>query len=134
MKFAVVLLTVAAALAVALPAAADPPTVRHFQDVFVDVNPCTGLDHTVTVDVTVYSPVPDHTGHATHTITTSDGFVGRGEEVGIFDDTISQINDTLVNPDTGQRIRAQLIVIANPTTGDLQVLRSTVTCIPPGSA
>ena len=133
MRFLLVLLALAGAtLSGALSAAADPPTVRHFEDVFVDVDPCTGLDHTVTIDVTAYDVVPGHTDRATHTITTSDGFVGRGEEVGVFDDNIFVLNDTLVNPATGQRAHAQLVVIANPATLELQVFRQTLTCIPAG--
>ena len=50
MRFLLVLLALAGAtLSGALSAAADPPTVRHFEDVFVDVDPCTGLDHTVRI-------------------------------------------------------------------------------------
>ena len=42
-----VLLTLTA-LAVAPPAAAGPPTAMPFEVTFPDVNPCTGLMHTVT--------------------------------------------------------------------------------------
>jgi hypothetical protein len=132
MKALLTLLAItAAALVGAIPASADPPTVRHFTDTFVDVNPCTGLLHTVTIDVTAYDIVPGH-GHATDAITTSDGFVGRGEETGIFHDNTFLANSVLFNAQTGQRIHAQLIVVANPATGDLQVLRQTLTCIPAG--
>jgi hypothetical protein len=135
MKFLLASLALAgASFAAALPASADPPAVRHFQDVFVDVNPCTGLDHTVTIDVTAYSTVPNHTSHAMHAITTTSGFIGRGEEVGVFDDNTFLANDILFNPETGQRIHAQLIVVANPATGELQVFRQTLTCIPPAEA
>lgn len=131
---AALLVLACAALTGAGAAMADPPVVRHFQDVFVGINPCTGLEQTVTTDVTVYMVLPDH-GHATHTITTSDGFVGRGEEVGVFhDDAIFQSNDTLVNRETGQRIHAHLVLVTNPATGELQVFQLSLTCIPPGQA
>jgi hypothetical protein len=130
--FLVPLAIAAVALGGAGTASADRPTVRHFQDVFVDVNPCTGLEHTVTIDVTAYSTVPLHTNHATHTVSTSSGFVGRGVEVGIFDDNTFLANDMLVNAATGERIHAQLIVVVNPVTGTSQVLRQTLTCIPVG--
>lgn len=131
---AVVVVFACGALTVAGAATADPPVVRQFQDVFVGVNPCTGLEETVTVDVTVYETSPGH-GHGTHSISTSSGFVGRGEETAVFhDDKIFLSNDTLLNAETGQRIHAQLIVVANPATGELQVFRLTLTCIPPGQA
>ena len=132
-RFLAMLVVVCAALTGAGAATADPPVVRHFQDVFVGINPCTGLEHTVTVDVTAYETSTGH-GHATHSISTSDGFVGRGHETAVFDDTIFLSNDTLVNAETGERVHAQLIVVANPATSELQVFRLTLTCIPPGQA
>jgi hypothetical protein len=123
-----------AALVGTVTASADRPTVRHFQDTFVDVNPCTGLLHTVTIDVTQYfvSSVLDR---GTHEITTSSGFVGRGHETEVgLNDEMFLLNDMLVNAETGQRIHAQLIEVVNPATGELQVLRQTLTCIPAGGA
>jgi hypothetical protein len=117
------------ALVVAVAASAGPPIVRQFSDTFVDVNPCTGLPHTVTINVTQYfvSAVLDR---GTHEITTSSGFVGRGVETEVGpDDEMFLLNDTLVNAETGQRIHAQLIVVENPATGELQVFRQTLTCI-----
>jgi hypothetical protein len=121
-----------AALVGAVTASAGPPTVRHFEETFVDVNPCTGLLHTVTINVTQYfvSPVLNR---GTHEITTSSGFVGRGQEAEVgLNDEVFVLNDTLVNAETHQRIRAQLIGIVNPATGEFQVFRATLTCIPPG--
>ena len=133
MKALLALLAVtAAALVGAISASADPPTVRHFEATFVDVNPCTGLSHTVTIDVTQYI-VNGNLDRAMHVVTTSSGFVGRGEETEVLPgDNLFLTNDILFNEETGQRIHAQLIVVANPATGDLQVLRQTLTCIPPG--
>ena len=69
--FALLAVTSAALLG-AVTVSAGPPTVRRFSDTFVDVNPCTGLLHTVTINVTqsVVSPVLDR---GTHEITTSSG-------------------------------------------------------------
>ena len=118
------------ALAGAVTAAADPPGVRHVQDVFVDVNPCTGLDHTVIVDVTIY----DHgqSSHGVATVTTSSGFVGRGEETSVFDSATFVLNHMLVNSATGERIRAQLIFIGQEegsSPEDARVFRSSVECV-----
>ena len=134
MKALFALFAVSATLVAAVTASAGPPTVRQFSDTFVDVNPCTGLPHTVTINVTQYSvsPVLDR---ATHEITTSSGFVGRGVETEVGpNDEMFLLNDTLVNAETGQRAHAQLIVVVNPATGELQVFRQTLTCIPAGNA
>jgi hypothetical protein len=121
----------AAAFAGAAPASADPPTVLHFADTFVGVNPCTGESDTVTIEVTQH--IVNYTlERATHVVTTSSGFVGRGEETQVFGGDLFSTNDIVFNEETGQRAHAQLIVAANPATGDLEVLRQTVTCIPPG--
>jgi hypothetical protein len=125
-----VLALAGSALAAAMTAAADPPTVRHVQDVFVDVNPCTGLEHTVTVDVAIY----DHgqSAHGVATITTSSGFVGRGEETSVFDSATFVLNHMLVNSATGERIRAQLVFIGQEEGGsaeDARVFRSNVVCV-----
>ena len=130
--FALLAVTSAALLG-AVTASADPPTVVQFQETFVDVNPCTGLPHTVTIDVTLYfvSPVLNR---GTHEITTSSGFVGRGVETEVGpNDEMFLLNDTLVNAETGQRAHAQFIVVTNPATAELQVFRQTLTCIPAGN-
>ena len=44
------------------------------------------------------------------------------------------LNAMIANAETGQRIRAQLIEVINPATGELQVFRPTLTCIPAGKA
>jgi hypothetical protein len=126
MRIATLVLVVAAvALAGAVPAQADPPDVRSFQDVFTDIDPCTGLEHTVTIDVVAYEPVFGTT-HATHTVTTSSGYVGRGVEIGVFHDAFFTANDMLYNPATGQRIHAHLVIIGE------RVADVSLTCVPPG--
>jgi hypothetical protein len=108
------LAAISAALLLPITASADPPTIRHIRDTFVDVNPCTGLLHTVTIDATLYfvSPVLNR---GTHEITTSSGFVGRGEETEVGpNDEMFLANDMLVNAETGERIHAHLMVVENP--------------------
>src|SRR5918994_6189210 len=104
MRVVVALLSVVA-LAFAAPASADPPTEVKFVDVFPDVNPCTGTIMTVTIASTVY--VHEHGFrvffHGERTITTSDGFVGRG-------------TDTFV--DNGQILMFRLTDIVTNASGD----------------
>ena len=123
MRIVMVLAVTAAALVTAMPAYADPPEVSFFHDEFVDLNPCTGLNHTVTIDVTSYEPVFG-TRHATHTVTTSSGFSGGGVEIGVFHDAFFIVNDILLNPATRQRIHAHLILL------DGHVEQASLTCIP----
>jgi hypothetical protein len=133
-KFLAVLVVLAcAALMGAGAATADMPVVHYGHDVFVDINPCTGLEHTVTADVTVYETNPGFS-HATDSISTSSGFIGRGEEAGVFHASIFELNHMLVNRETGQRIHAHLVLVTNPATGELQVFQLSLTCIPPGQA
>ena len=77
----------------------------------------------VTIDTTSYEPVFG-TRHTTHTVTTSSGFSGRGEEVGVFHDAFFIVNDMLYNPVTGQRIHAHLVLLAG------HVEQASLTCIP----
>jgi hypothetical protein len=70
------------ALALAVPAAADPPTAFPIEAVFDDVNPCTGDDMTVTFVGTAFVHFHDSriVARAQRTITTSDGSVGHGTD------------------------------------------------------
>jgi hypothetical protein len=126
MRIATVLALAAAALMMALPAYADPPVVHFAHEVFVDVNPCTGLEHTVTIDSTIYEPV-NGVSRSVSTITTSSGFSGTSAaEISVFHEAFSILNDVLYNPATGQRIHAHVVVI------DDHVADASFTCIPEG--
>ena len=78
---------------------------------------------TTSRDTTSYEPVFG-TRHTTHTVTTSSGFSGRGEEVGVFHDAFFIVNDMLYNPVAGQRIHAHLVLLAG------HVEQASLTCIP----
>jgi hypothetical protein len=126
MRIATFLALAAAAFMMALPAYADPPVVHYAHAVFVDVNPCTGLEHTVTIDSTIYEPV-NGVSRSVSTITTSSGFSGTSAaEISVFHEAFSILNDVLYNPATGQRIRVHVVVI------DDHVADASFTCIPDG--
>ena len=78
-RLAIGLLSVVA-LAIPVPAAADPPVEEPILDVFTDINPCTGEEMTVTFVGTalVHEHGEREIATAHRTITTSDGFEGRG--------------------------------------------------------
>jgi hypothetical protein len=127
-------LTVAAVLALAVfptVAAGDPPVSFPFQDSFVDVNPCTGLDHTVTVAGTFYvyeRGVHGLSHRLPHTTTTSDGYNGGGIEVSVDHDSVFVIRDVLTNEE-GQKMFAQLVVVQD-ADGTPRVERFELRCGP----
>jgi hypothetical protein len=124
-----------AALTFAVPAAADPPTAFPFEFVFDDVNPCTGLIHTVTITGT--SSVHDHDGrivaHSERTITTSPtGFVGHGTDSYVLNGQVEmfRLGDILTNP-SGDRIRARFVIVVDLSTGTVRVEKGELTCLGP---
>ena len=112
-------------------AAADPPEAFPVTDSFVDVNPCTGELHTVTVTGTfyVFERGQGISHNFDHTVTTSSGFAGAGIEVSIDHDRIFTIRDVLTNPDTGQKILAHLVLV-HDASGTLRVEIFNLRCIP----
>jgi hypothetical protein len=131
--FAVLLGVVA--LVFAVPAAADPLTAFPFEFVFDDVNPCTGLIHTVTITGT--TSVHDHDGrivaHSERTITTSPtGFVGHGTDSYVLNGQVEmfRLGDILTNP-SGDRIRARFVIVVDLSTGTVRVEKGELTCLGP---
>ncbi len=125
----------AVALAFAVPAAADPPTAFPFEFVFDDVNPCTGLIHTVTIAGTAF--VHDHDGrivaYSERTITTSPtGFVGHGTDASVLNGQVEmfRLADILTNP-SGDRIRARFVIVVDLSSGTVKVVTGELTCLGP---
>ena len=131
MRLVVALLSVVA-LALAAPAAADPPTASPFEFTFGDVNPCTGNTMTVTIFGTVFEHFHDSRTivRLDRTITTSDEFVGHGTETQIFNGQVfvSRLTDILTN-DVGDRFRARAVFVVNVTTETVRVDRFQLSCL-----
>ena len=105
------LVAVSALFVGAAPASADRPVQEGpFLDVFDDVNPCTGLIHTVTISTTF--SVHSHDGTEVVTgeseISTSSGFSGQGRSSFVGTGKIERAHflDMLSN-DAGDRIQAR---------------------------
>jgi hypothetical protein len=133
MRLVVALLSVFA-LAFAAPASADPPTVVTFEDVFLDVNPCTGNVMTVTIAVTAY--VHEHGSrvvvHGERTITTSDGFAGRGTETFVDNGQIIMFRQTdIMTNALGDRFRANGVFVLDLSTDTVRVDRFELICLSP---
>ena len=129
-----VLLSVVA-LAFAVPAGANPPTEIPQLDVFPDVNPCTGLMHTVTISETFFAHFHDGrvSGHSERTITTSPtGFVGHGTDTFVGNGQIElfRLTDILTNP-AGDRIRGRHLLVFDLSTGTARVVGGELTCLGP---
>jgi hypothetical protein len=107
------------------------PTSFPFQETFVDVNPCTGLDHTVTVTGTLFvyeRGVHGLSHRLDRTITTSSGFTGHGTEISIDHDRIFVVRDVLAN-DAGEHLLAQLVFVQD-AQGTPRVERADIRCSP----
>lgn len=134
MRLVVGLLSVVA-LAFAAPAAADPPAAFPILEVFPDVNPCTGNPMTVTFVGTAY--FHDHNGgvvvRGDRTITTSDGFVGRGTDLFVDNGQVNmfRLNDIMTNATTGDRFRAQFLMVFDLSTETVRVERGGLICLGP---
>lgn len=124
------LLAITVALVVAAPAAADAPTEFPLHDHFVDVDPCTGLEHTVDVTGAFYRHfhANGNTYHADATITTSSGYVGHGVEVSVDHERILVLNHVLANPN-GNRILAKVVVVWDSDFTTARVERFRLECV-----
>ena len=131
MRLVVCLLSVVA-LAFAAPAAADAPAEYTFGDVFTDVNPCTGGSMTVTLMAKGFIHVHGsrEVVHAERTITTSDGFAGRGTESFVDNGRVIMFRfaDIMRNA-SGARFRARGVFVVNVAADTVRVDRFELTCL-----
>ena len=131
MRLVVALLSVVA-LAIAAPAAADRPAAFTFVDVFPDVNPCTG--NAMTVTITSNGVFHEHGSrevvHVERTITTSDGFAGRGTESFVDNGQVrrARLTDILTNA-VGARFRAHAVFVEDVSSGTVRVDSFELTCL-----
>jgi hypothetical protein len=132
MRLVVALLSVVA-LAFAVPAAADPPTAFPFEDVFPDVNPCTGDIMTVTIAGTTFVHFHDGriVGRSERTITTSDGSVGHGTDSFVANGQVFmfRMTDIMTNTSGGYRFRARGVFVIDISTETQRVDRFELICL-----
>jgi len=134
MRLVVALLSVVA-LVFAVPAAADPPTAFPSEEVFPDVNPCTGDIMTVTITATDF--VHLHDGRlvvrSERTIRTSDGAVGHGTGSLVDNGQVirASMTDIVMNTSAGYRFRARGVFVLDVSTGTVRVESFELTCLGP---
>lgn len=115
---------------------ASAPIRVPFFNQFQDVNPCSGLPMTVTMIGTEL--IHEHNGRVVvtgqRTITTSDGFEGRGTHTFVVNGNVARftLNDMLRHP-SGDRFRAHsvLIVDISTTPPTVRVEDFLLTCVGP---
>ena len=133
-RFVVGLLSVVA-LALAVPAAANPPVEEPILDVFTDINPCSGEEMTVTFvgSARVHEHGERVIAIAHRTITTSDGFEGHGVDSFVDNGQVvkSTLTDIMTNDATGQRFRAHFQFVLDISTDTVRVERGELTCLGP---
>ena len=131
MKFIAAALSLVA-LAFAAPAAADPPAADTFEETFPDVNPCTGnaMNVTIVVNLSVHDHGDRVVSRGERTITTSDGFAGRGTETLLNNgqNFIFRQTDIMTN-DAGDRFRAHTVVVVDLATDTARVETFELTCL-----
>ena len=132
MKRLIVGLLSVTALAFAGPAAADAPFTETWDDTFPDVNPCTGDPMMVTIagTVRVHQHGTREVVHGQRTITTSDGFAGRGTESFVANGRVERysFSDMMANA-SGDRFRASGVFVYHVATDTGRVDRFALTCL-----
>jgi hypothetical protein len=117
---------------VAVPAAADPPTVETFEFTFEDVNPCTSEIHTVSITLTVFQHFHGDrfVGHGETTVSTTTGYSGGGTTTVVESErlVVARGTDILTN-EAGSRIMASFVFVQDLATGTVKVDMSELTCV-----
>jgi hypothetical protein len=134
MKRLVIGLLSVVALVFAVPAAADPPTAFTSEDVFPDVNPCTGNVNTVRIVETGF--FHEHgsrvVAYAERTITTSDGFVGHGTDSFVDNGQVIMFRQTdILTNASGDHIRARGVFVLDISTDTVRIESFELTCLGP---
>jgi hypothetical protein len=99
---------------------------------FVDENPCSGLNHTITVTGTAFIHQSSNLIRFQRTVNTSSGFEGGGTATFVARGDLEKftLNDMLRN-EAGQQIRAHFTglfdISADPPT--VRVAQGAVTCV-----
>jgi hypothetical protein len=134
-KFSNLVGVVAVSLVVTMaPALADAPTVLTDQVTFVDENPCTGLDHTITIFMTVFVH-EDHNNnlvvHVERTGITDSGYTMFNGQLQFVNNShvVVQTFKDLWRNDDGSVFEAAALLVINVNQGEIQVQRGAIRCI-----
>jgi hypothetical protein len=112
-------------------AASAPVAVPIFEE-FVDVNPCSGLNHTVTITGTVWIHENAKVIRFQRTVNTSSGFVGRGTLTFVATGDLEKITlNDMLRHESGAQIRAHFTGLfdISTTPPTVRVARGAVSCV-----
>lgn len=138
MKKAIGALVASAMLVVlmAAPALADKPITISDSDTFTDVNPCSGLEHEVTIDfsITIHEHRNNLVLQLDSSVVTDDGFEGSGHETFVDNGNIatSTLNFVLNNPETGAKFTVKGHFTFDIRNDELRVDRFVFNCVKDG--
>jgi hypothetical protein len=134
-KFSNLVGVVAVGLVVTMaPALADAPTVLTDEVTFVDENPCTGLDHTITIFMTVFVH-EDHNNnlvvHVERTGITDSGYTMFNGQLQFVNNShvVVQTFKDLWRNDDGSTFEASALLVINLNQGEIKVQQGAVRCI-----
>jgi hypothetical protein len=131
-----ILLAAPFAMFAVAPAAADRPTTISEEISFPDVDPCTGNQHEVTIDVTFLVHVHDGVTvvRRVHELTTSSGYSGRGTGSFVQNGRVEMFRFTdMLADDSGNRIRASGVFVFDLDSDTARVDRFQLTCVGGGA-
>lgn len=127
---------VASAMLVALmaaPALADKPITISDSDTFTDVNPCSGLEHEISIDliITIHEHRNNLVVQVDGTVVTDDGFVGSGHETFVDNGNIvtGTLNFVVDNPETGAKFTVKGHFTFDIRNNELRVDRFVFNCV-----
>jgi len=116
------------------PASADQPMVLTNVVTFVDENPCTGLDHTITIFLNAF--IHDHNNnfvvHVERTGITDSGYTmfnGHAQFVDNSHVIVNTFKDLWRSEDDGSMFEAAFTMIVNLNQGEIKVQEGAIRCI-----
>lgn len=114
------------------PAAADRAFEESFEESFVDTDPCTGLEHEVTVEMTFYVHVHgDKTvARGVRSLSTTLGYTGGGTSSYVWNGNVEvfRLNDVLTD-EWGDRISARVVFQADLRSEAVRIDQFELTCL-----
>jgi hypothetical protein len=131
--FQAVALATVIATVFAAPALADKPVTFEDSDTFIDVNPCDGSEHEITIDlvVSIHEHQNSFVVHLKRSGTTDSGFTMiAGTESFVANNSVERgtFQDQWQHPD-GSKFRASASFVFNANTGELLVDRFALVCL-----
>jgi hypothetical protein len=119
-------------LSAASPAAADPAFEVSIVETFTDIDPCTGLEHEVTLDVTFYvhNHDDDSVARGVRSLSTTLGYTGGGTSSYVWNGNVEmfRLTDVITN-ESGDKILARAVFQADLRNETARIDKFDLTCL-----